>query len=639
MSAWPGNTLTSADAAPWRIRVPTAVLTVGPLLSLAVIIAVSWNSPDQYSGTIAQAASWRTFGGNALTGVALAVMVSAWFAPRICCTALALLLQPWVIEPLDHPAYWALVWLWPVIVVLDLLLTLRQRSIARWNDGVPDVPDRVEVLDVRGIRIAIAALLVVAAVAGLALWLHARSELLALGTRAVQDTGTVTSQDLAFDSVDMRVNGRNYEFYVNDAAEYAIGSVHTVFVDPLGEHRPYGTEDSDPDGWSDLAVPIGAAPVVAMLVGFVPSWRRRRLRELAASGPVWTRALVREHPTSSGVEIFAVDDPDGRVALVHLPALEPCLPAPEHGAADGPLHSRLGGALAMLSDLLKGAEWDGLDDEWDADLDDLDEDWDEDDDGWQPSFLTMTEAAITGLHSDGSLCLIRVGVGAEAEVWANVRPARDRWTVRSVFMRPLYRRPARRSDQDTSATTREPQPESFLVPQVIRATAIIGPLLVAVASFAVQRWMFEGEPLATEDPIASVPAGLQALGAAWLAGTWWSRRFSLATSSRYGMRIRGGLGDVLAPAARIRDVRRLRESVTIDLDGDDRVVVFAPLDRREHERQDLLDETARIAEQARAESASAPTLPPGLPSVLPSSATLVAAVTALAALAPCFARF
>ena len=205
MSAWPSGTLTSADAAPWRLRVPTAVLTVGPLLSLAVIVAASWNSPTQYSGTIAEAASWRTFGDTALTGVAVAVMVSAWFAPRICCAALALLLQPWVIGPLDHPAYWALVWLWPAIVVLDLLLSLRQRAVARWNDGDPDVPERVEVMDVRGVRIAIAALLVLAAVVGLAFWLHARSELLALGARAVPATGTVTSQDLAFDSVDMRV--------------------------------------------------------------------------------------------------------------------------------------------------------------------------------------------------------------------------------------------------------------------------------------------------------------------------------------------------------------------------------------------------------------------------------------------------
>ena len=77
---------------------------------------------------------------------------------------------------------------------------------------------------------------------------------------------------------------------------------------------------------------------------------------------------------------------------------------------------------------------------------------------------------------------------------------------------------------------------------------------------------------------------------------------------------------------------------TIDLDGDDSVVVFAPLDRPELERQELLDEAARIAEQARSAEASAPTLLPGLPSVLPSSATFVAAATTVVALAPCFVR-
>lgn len=143
------------DLAPpptWRLHIPSGILTTGPIITVVLIIAMAWNEPDQYASTITEATSWRILFDSAGTGVIIAAALSAWIAPRLASVTQAIGLQPWVAQPVDHPLYTFFIWLRPVLVALDVLLTLRQRSLATWTEGPSGLPEHVEVLDTPALR-------------------------------------------------------------------------------------------------------------------------------------------------------------------------------------------------------------------------------------------------------------------------------------------------------------------------------------------------------------------------------------------------------------------------------------------------------------------------------------------------------
>lgn len=427
-----------AEARGWNRRLPTAVFTVGPFLSVALVLALDWNQPGAYPATIGEAAAWNHFAEESLNTLAVATAFTAWFAPRLSGVILAILLQPWATAPVDHPLYGILMWLWPAVLILDAALVLRQRSRAVWEESPAAPPERVRVLDVRPFRLAVAGVLVLASIVGFGLWIDHRSELIDLGDRVVQGTGTVVSQDTVVDSVEMRVGANTYDFMVGDASSYPLGTTHPVFVDPTGERRPFGTEDADPTGWSFLPAAIPIALLVAGLVGIVPTWRRRRIESLAEAGAVWTDVLVRQHPHGPGVEIFAADDSMGKRPLSYLPSLEDAWTIDESFGSRESLWTSVQSVGPRLRtwarSRLAGSE--DSDDFWY--LEDSDDEWDSDGDDeefpaamdWQPIFAALTSAKIAGFRADGSLCLLRTAPG---EMWASIRPARDRWTLRALL--------------------------------------------------------------------------------------------------------------------------------------------------------------------------------------------------------------
>lgn len=613
---WGGSGLRSVEVAGWPLRVPTVLLTHGPLLSLAVIIATSWNEPGQYSGTIEDATSWLTFLESVSEGVAIAAILMAWYAPRAACVVFAVLVQPWVIEPIDHPAYRLLYLIWPAIVLLDFVLRARQRAIATRIERFSSVHGPLEVLDLPWLRRALATALGAAVVAGMGLWVHERNELIALGERAEPGIGVVTAVDTAFDEVDMRVQRKTYEFFVDDASEYKVGSRHRVMVDPTGARRPYGTEDADPDGWSDLGVPVGGGLVLAGLVAFVPGRRRRRLQDLATHETVWVGALAREHPVHSGMEIFAIDDTSGARPLVFLPALAPCFlldPVPRRS-----LRSRLAQWIRDLRDWANSKS----DELWDEPMDEDVETEDDEIDLPEPG--TLEEVEIAGLHADGALCLVRFR--DSEEVLANVWPARDRWTVRYLALRLV----------ETVTPSRDSTGEFFAVPRLLRGTAHIGPALIGVLGFLACWWGYSdtGNLLINENGAFLIASSLT-LG--WLAGSWWEWEAPSIRRSRFGLRIPARLHDQLVPAAQLREVRRLNLSVLIELE-DDTIEFVAPIDRSKRTRQEMLDTVERHATEALVTADSAPPWPPWLPRMLPSQATYVAVGVALMTVLPAFIR-
>lgn len=465
--------------------------------------------------------------------------------------------------------------------------------------------------------------------------MHQRAEITSFGARAVQGSAVVTSRDAFDDSVVMRVDDKKYDFYVNDSNDYPVGSSQTVFVDPLGKRRPYGIEDADPAGWSDLSGPIGAAIYLALLIGVVPSNRRRRIERHAADGPTWIPAMVGHHPTGEGFEIFAAADTEGREPLVYLPTIELLLPRPEDR---GTWVSRSREGVHLL--------WSALLNRWPDDLlEDSDEEDDDDEefppDDWDTQ--GVNPAMVAGLHGFGSLVLIRCEEGISL---AGVRPARDRWTLVLVGTRALGTRalgtlvPRRfrtLGDPDGRlGTTAENVAGSW--DQLVRRTAVVGPWVLPLVGLAAMWAWFVGEPLLTEDFFANFVVIWFAIGVAFTAASWWIRGRPPVRPSRYGVRLTSLLGDALVPAASIRDTIRGEETIEIVLADGESITVFAADDQPADRRRQVLDTAATIIEQSFAAAHSVP--PPPWPlKFLPSRATALVAVTFAATLLPGLIRF
>lgn len=613
----PTTDLTAERAARWTLRVPTLVLTLGPTIVGLLAIASIWNDPGGLSGNLDEVTSWGEFLVGIPVGIAAACLLLGWFLPRPGAWAMAVAVFPPLVHddlfPNGANWFYPVAWGWIAIVALDLVLVLRQRDLSSWlptrADGDPTERWRAD--HHLGARLLAGILLVGAVVTCVALYLNWRNDARDLSRRAVPVAAVVVSNDTFDDSVVVKVGGKRVDLFVNDAAEHPPGSTYTVFTDPTGRMAPYGAEDADPSGWSDMGIPVGAALLLLTLNCVEIGRRRRRAEHLAADGGHGARVLVRWHPVHDGVEVFAVDDTAGEHPVAFLPKLEPLVPASSTDA---------GGARGAGEDLTGFVRHlAGLPDPTDArvtrhDHEDGTEDPDADD---EPGLAELRQARVVGLVSDGSICVLRIQDGGEEIVLASVRPARDRWTLRTValegpsrvmghpLVRPLAKLAERRSNriletnEDHAPDRGEFRPSPLLrtAVRLLRRAALAGPPLLVLVGLIGLPWFLRGEGLGFG---AIVPALVVGRFAEW----WWNLAQPRVQGSRWGLRVRQGWLDHLVLPEEITEVRRLAREVVIEL-GENDAYEFGldpfldePYDQRE------LDAVVATVERARLDQAA-----------------------------------
>lgn len=595
----------------WPLRVPTLALTLGPTVVAALALASFWNEPAGYSGDVAEVSSWSELLIGIPVGVALGAVLIGWFAPRPGAWAMAIGVFPPLFSDASTDGgggWFSLVgWAWLAVVVLDLVLVTRQRALVARPTPAPAGPRAWRADHHRGVRALVAAVVVVGITAGFTQWMGWRDDVRGLADRAVPTPLPVTRTDRVFDSVFVRVEGREREFFVGDAADHPVGSTFVVYVDPTGAMDPYGAEDADPDGWSDMGIPIGAGLLVLWVVGVEIGRRRRRVEALASVPDEGVPVLIRLHPVHDGVEVFADTDHNGQRPLAFLPALELLLPR------------------------------DGVLPRWATDDVDADE----------PGFIGdhLQPARVVGLVSDGSLCVLRTpGPEGDVAVLASVRPARDRWTLRTVALRAgnriLGQRVigALRGATAHEATADEGDHGLESVPALVRQALLLARraapgavVALCLLGLVAIPWLNEGEPGGPEVLLLAAPAGS-------LASWWWGLRRERVLASRWGLRLTGTWLDQLVVPTEITEVRRLSNALVLEL-GEDQTFELGPdplLDEAAQQRE--LDDLLAVVDTARARAREGRLeqwgtwWPRRLPSVTTAVGLLVFAVWTIAGL-------
>lgn len=395
-----------------RLRVPTLVLTFGPTVMVALVVLLTWTEPAGYLPTLEQVVSWEETVGSVTFGLFVAAVVLAWWTPRV-----AAVLTLVALSPLGDPGSGVVVrhlWLlWLVVVVADVTLRRAQARVGR-PAGHP-VPDDVLTLARRTDpwrlpRRVTAGLLVVASLAALLIWLDRRATFIDLDERGRPAEAVVTGVDTLEDGLDVRIGSRTYDFWVDDASTYREGQDVTVMVDPLGEERPWGLGNADPDDWSMLPMLAGVLLGTALLVGSAgPTRRARLLRRLAPEQAGWD---VEVEPYGPHLLVRPVGD-DRPVAL---------LLSPEPLDADGP-----GGLPPWVRDWWPSELW--FPDAWIGEPSTLDDVWDElevedDDEPQEPA--ARRPATVHGLERLGGATLVVLEDGTGL---LSSRASRDPLTV------------------------------------------------------------------------------------------------------------------------------------------------------------------------------------------------------------------
>ncbi len=436
----PVRSVTHENVRGWNKRVPRLLVALG--MPMTLLIAVASLPVDGNDPTIEQAASWSDFLGNSLVGVAILAAASAWYLPRVClwvCSSLALITAS--VSGETYVQIFGAVWL--VVAVTDAASLRRQVRLSEdWRD--PHLSrDSLPLQHLSGRTRSMSAIgtaLIIVAVGVFGSYLHERNDLRELDDRAITATAVVTGQDKFFDAVTMRVDDTKYEFLVDDAKEYPIGSKQEVFVDPTGEHRPYNHEDVNPSG--TMLLPILMAVLLALGAAALVLPRRRlaRLRDLADHGGDPARAVVVADPHSRGLLVY----PIGHTPFRHPVALIP-RPVPVWGSGFAvPARDFVRFADPTIGNTFNPYErhspWDPQINRQTAESKPIEvwmlNPWD------RSIFASPTEVFINGFRRDGSHVLVEhVDSQGTPHLWAASGPVRDPNTIRRLFARMTGRLP------------------------------------------------------------------------------------------------------------------------------------------------------------------------------------------------------
>ena len=296
------------DMRGWRKRVPQLLIAWALPLTAVVLFAATWNDPIE-NDTIQENISLEMMLGLVLSVIFVVSLAIGWVRPRLGMWLLVgclLIMAPSTREPHEF----AIEIFWLGLFVTDLVLARRQTAVARdlqrlEHHSLP--PEPFLSLERRNpwVSWVLSGMSLVLAIAILGLWVNARDTLADLDARAEPRDAEVTSVDTAFDFVDFRVDGKEYETQVSDAADFEVGQTITVRVDPTGQFDPMGPEESDPQWmnfWGPLCAPLF---LLAVLLWMRPRGRLRdQKRALADSRPI--RAMVTKAP-SGAIELLTAD--------------------------------------------------------------------------------------------------------------------------------------------------------------------------------------------------------------------------------------------------------------------------------------------------------------------------------------------
>jgi hypothetical protein len=515
------------------LRIPNALFTWGPPLTVLVYVILTWSEPVRYAETITEVLSWQTALDETIFGVLVVCCVLGWLVPRVAAVVLTVSISP-LADPALDPVARHLWLVWVAVILLDVSARAWQRSVSTPLGDASTCElsgaithRRADVF--RFERRAATALLVLAVAATAWFWVDRRQELAALDLRAQPSTGTVRSVDTADDVLSVRVDGSAHDFWVSDAMAFEAGQTVPVLVDPTGVERPFGLGNADPDGWTDLLVLLGGLLcALVLVVGYGPL-QARRLASVVRAGERGRRG-------------WFVPADDGM--LVWLPGSEPehdppsaLLPAPRPLAL-GPDPADLGG----------------------------DEEVDEDDE--LDVLVEPREGTVHGMLADGGPTAV---VLVDGSAWLSLRAARDPWTTTALWARLVDRvetvlpwRAARARSAPPEATSPRERPRLSPVRHLLPWWPA-GAAVALVLLHVVVRWLSsgpDGVPLGwIPMALASVTAG-GALGAALSAA-----RFPLAHRSGH-LVVRGSPFDLVVGVDHLESVTRGTDEVVIELDGD-----------------------------------------------------------------------
>lgn len=607
----------------WSLRVPQLLIAAGLPLTVAVVLFLP--ADDIYYSSVADVVSVHNFVFSLLSALSFGAALLAWAVPRV---SLWVFVTACLLGALGaaNPHEVAAGGIWLLVAIVDGLLALRQSAMAaEWRTEPVDPPTRERIESLDGLwrweSIGIFAVALVAATFCLGWWVHARGDLISFDDRAMPSSAVITTVDTFEDSLRAEVDGKPHDFWVNDAAEYAVGDRLPVRVDPAGDYPPMGPEDADPRGIDEIGPLAAPLMLLGLLVLCTPRHRDRSRLRLARSD----RALrVHVRPwAEDGVEIST---PDGRRIALAMDVL-----ALGVDDADGDEVDEPDGGLTILGEgPRRTVEVDLADLPPGTDLDTwLDETPDEEllDTHSQPTL-------IPGLERYGRPVIIEVLQGdGTSMTLLPARPIRDPHSIRSLIARIGAAAPF--LPHDVNGTDEHVDENRSMIPQSLRAalaqiarpTHVIGPLACLTVSYFIARWFATGEEIDTlVDGAFSAFLGAS-LG--WPLARWYSVGRPVVRLGRWGVLVAGIATDRLVPDHRIVDATAGAHSVSIHLrQPDESIGLILDPDRTTPAETNHI---VHVAIAAR-ERARPPSLRWSFPEHLPSPGVVIIGATAVACL-------
>ena len=296
------------DMRGWRKRVPQLLIAWALPLTAVVLFAATWNDPIE-NETIQENISLEMMLGLVVSVIFVVSLAIGWVRPRLGMWVLVgclLIMAPSTRDPMSSRSRSSGSGCSSPTSCSRGARRPLARDLQRLeHHSLP--PEPFLSLERRNpwVSWVLSGMSLVLAIAILGLWVNARDTLADLDARAEPRDAEVTSVDSAFDFVDFRVDGKEYETQVSDAADFKVGQTITVRVDPTGQFDPMGPEESDPQWmnfWGPLCAPLF---LLAVLLWMRPRGRLRdQKRALADSRPI--RAMVTKAP-SGAIELLTAD--------------------------------------------------------------------------------------------------------------------------------------------------------------------------------------------------------------------------------------------------------------------------------------------------------------------------------------------
>jgi len=288
------RTLTGADVAEWRARMPGSVPRVVLPVALGCLIAVSIgvNIATQVTTTAEQTQGWASPIDAAAYGAAIGAVAMLPLRPRVATWAVVLGALAMAADPMlpSLRTWWAASAVVALLVgVLDTAGAARQDVVARgW--GAPEVPRLTAetqrwILRWRALPVLIGLVALVGAGVCLGFWNRDLRAVEAFRAGAVVADGPIVAADPSGEWVDVSVGERTIRAST-DSTHYDVGRVVSVRYAPGGSRAELLDHAFDPAG---PFIPAAGGVVIAAVLLVAEALRWREVRRIVTLGGVAVR--------------------------------------------------------------------------------------------------------------------------------------------------------------------------------------------------------------------------------------------------------------------------------------------------------------------------------------------------------------